>query len=116
MGRAPLADPILTRFRAVLDDLYGSRLERVVLFGSRARGDARPDSDCVAGYCRTGLMFDRGVAIDALPVHPRIRSSRSASDRRAAASAPSSKASARSRLRRCRATMPSSMLSLTISR
>lgn len=38
-------DPILTRFRAALDETYGSRLDRVVLFGSRARGDARPDSD-----------------------------------------------------------------------
>jgi uncharacterized protein len=25
--------------------MYGDRLERVVLFGSRARGDAQPDSD-----------------------------------------------------------------------
>ena len=38
-------DPILKRFRAVLDALYGDRIERVVLFGSRARGDARADSD-----------------------------------------------------------------------
>src|ERR1700730_12965180 len=38
-------DPILKRFRAALDELYGDRLERVVLFGSRARGDARDDSD-----------------------------------------------------------------------
>jgi predicted nucleotidyltransferase len=38
-------DPILKRFRAALDELYGDRLERVMLFGSRARGDARPDSD-----------------------------------------------------------------------
>jgi predicted nucleotidyltransferase len=38
-------DPILRRFRAVLDEIYGQRLERVVLFGSRARGDARADSD-----------------------------------------------------------------------
>ncbi len=35
-------DPIITRFRAALDDIYGARLERVVLFGSRARGEARP--------------------------------------------------------------------------
>lgn len=38
-------DPVLTRFRARLDSLYGNRIERVVLFGSRARGDANPDSD-----------------------------------------------------------------------
>jgi predicted nucleotidyltransferase len=38
-------DPILTRFRAALDEHYGDRLARVVLYGSRARGDARPDSD-----------------------------------------------------------------------
>jgi len=40
------ANPIvLSKFRAALDTLYGDRIERVVLFGSRARGDARPDSD-----------------------------------------------------------------------
>ena len=38
-------DPILRRFRSALDALYGDRIERVILFGSRARGDARPDSD-----------------------------------------------------------------------
>lgn len=38
-------DPILNRFRAAVTDLYGARLDRVVLFGSRARGEARPDSD-----------------------------------------------------------------------
>ncbi len=39
------ADPILARFRAALDALYGARIERVVLYGSRARGDHREDSD-----------------------------------------------------------------------
>lgn len=38
-------DPILKRFRSALDRIYGDRIERVVLFGSRARGDARQDSD-----------------------------------------------------------------------
>lgn len=38
-------DPILKRFRAALDEMYGERIERVVLYGSRARGDAREDSD-----------------------------------------------------------------------
>lgn len=39
------ADPVLARYRAALDDLYGDAIERVVLFGSRARGDHRADSD-----------------------------------------------------------------------
>ena len=38
-------DLVLTRFRAAVAEAYGDRLERVVLFGSRARGDHRPDSD-----------------------------------------------------------------------
>jgi predicted nucleotidyltransferase len=40
-----LDDPILKRFRAALDELYGDRIERIVLYGSRARGDHRDDSD-----------------------------------------------------------------------
>jgi predicted nucleotidyltransferase len=38
-------DPILKRIRRALDELYGDRIERVVLFGSRARGDTNEDSD-----------------------------------------------------------------------
>ena len=38
-------DPVLTRFRTAVGKVYGDRLERVVLYGSRARGDHRPDSD-----------------------------------------------------------------------
>jgi uncharacterized protein len=38
-------EPILARFRAALDAAYGARLDRVVLYGSRARGNAAPDSD-----------------------------------------------------------------------
>jgi uncharacterized protein len=37
--------PILRRLRIELEQLYGPRLERIILFGSRARGDARLDSD-----------------------------------------------------------------------
>ena len=36
---------VLSKFRAALQALYGERIERVVLYGSRARGDARADSD-----------------------------------------------------------------------
>jgi uncharacterized protein len=54
----PCDDPILKRFRAALDQMYGERIERVVLFGSRARGDAREDSDYdVAVFLRD--MADR---------------------------------------------------------
>jgi predicted nucleotidyltransferase len=45
MLAAILDDPILKRFRKALQDLYGERIERVVLYGSRARGDHREDSD-----------------------------------------------------------------------
>ncbi len=38
-------DQVLARLRTPLDARYGDRLERAVLFGSRARGDARPDFD-----------------------------------------------------------------------
>jgi uncharacterized protein len=45
MTTAAPNDPILKRFRASVTEMYGDRIERVVLFGSRARGDAQPDSD-----------------------------------------------------------------------
>ena len=38
-------DPVLVRFRKTLDEIYGDRIERVVLFGSRARGDAHAEFD-----------------------------------------------------------------------
>ena len=82
MDRPP--DPILHRFRAALDEAYGDRLARVVLFGSRARGDARPDSDYdVAVFIEgltsigteagriaaigTDILLDTGAVINALP-------------------------------------------------
>ena len=40
-----MPDPVLQKFRSALAELYGDRIERVVLFGSRARGDASADSD-----------------------------------------------------------------------
>lgn len=45
MSARPTDDPILSRFRAALDELYGDRIDRVILYGSRARGDARSASD-----------------------------------------------------------------------
>ena len=62
MIERPQNDPVLRRFRARLAEIYGRRLERVVLYGSRARGDARPDSDYdVAVFLRD--MPDRIVEL-----------------------------------------------------
>jgi predicted nucleotidyltransferase len=36
---------ILTQLRSHFEQLYGDRLTQMVLYGSQARGDARPDSD-----------------------------------------------------------------------
>ena len=38
-------DSILREFRRRLEEIYGPRLLRLVLFGSQARGAADPDSD-----------------------------------------------------------------------
>jgi predicted nucleotidyltransferase len=38
-------DPVLRRAKEGLRKIYGERLAGVVLYGSRARGDQRPDSD-----------------------------------------------------------------------
>ncbi|KJU81566.1 DNA polymerase beta domain-containing protein region [Candidatus Magnetobacterium bavaricum] len=59
------SDPILARFRAVLVEIYGDRLDRVVLFGSRARGDGREDSDYdVAVFLKS--LPDRWAELDRL--------------------------------------------------
>lgn len=77
-------DPILRRFRAALDEMYGKRLERVVLFGSRARGDPHRDLDYdVAVFLYdltdrfaemdrladlgTGILKETGELVHALP-------------------------------------------------
>jgi uncharacterized protein len=58
-----IVDPVLMRFRAALDRVYGERVARAVLFGSRARGDARPDSDYdVAVFLKD--LVDRWEEVD----------------------------------------------------
>jgi len=65
MNNSALDDPILKRLRAALEEAYGPRLERAVLYGSRARGDPGPDSDYdVAVFLRE--MPDRAVELDRL--------------------------------------------------
>ena len=82
--RLGIDDPILRRFRAALSELYGDRLERVVLFGSRARGDARKDSEYDIAvfltdvgpfwdevdrhvHVETHLLYDTGAVINSMP-------------------------------------------------
>jgi predicted nucleotidyltransferase len=82
---APADDLLLKRFRATLGEIYGQRLERVILYGSRVRGDAREDSDYdVAVFLRdytpgtstelyrladlsTAILDDTGAFIHAMP-------------------------------------------------
>jgi predicted nucleotidyltransferase len=63
--QAPADDPILRRYRAALDQIYGERIERVVLYGSRARGDAYKESDYDVALFLHG-MSDRWQELDRL--------------------------------------------------
>jgi uncharacterized protein len=42
---SPALAQTLGEFRRGLENIYGPRLDRLILFGSQARGDAQPDSD-----------------------------------------------------------------------
>ena len=86
MSPSPQTDPVLTRFGQSLRAAYGDRLERVVLFGSRARGEAQPGSDydiavflnslgsfndeaaCLAAI-ETDILYTTGAVINSLPFH-----------------------------------------------
>ncbi len=84
MHKAAVTDPVLSRLREGLQRAYGRRLERAVLFGSRACGEARPDSDYdVAVFLRdmpdrateldrladlsTDILYDTGSCVHAMP-------------------------------------------------
>jgi uncharacterized protein len=77
-------DPVLMRFRNALDAMYGSRIQRVVLFGSHARGKADAASDYdIAIFLNdfsdrwseidrivplvTDILYDAGAFIHAMP-------------------------------------------------
>ncbi len=61
----PTDDPVLERYRAALDEIYGDQIERVVLFGSRARGDAGADADYNTAVFLKSLP-DRWAELDRL--------------------------------------------------
>jgi predicted nucleotidyltransferase len=77
-------DPVLTRFRTALLNIYRNRVQRMVLYGSRARGEARPDSDYdIAVFIKdlatpadelgrladveTDILYETGAVINAMP-------------------------------------------------
>jgi predicted nucleotidyltransferase len=77
-------DPVLNQFRTAVTARYGDRVERIVLFGSRARGDQRQDSDYdIAVFLNdlgplwseldslaaiaTDIFYDTGAIISAKP-------------------------------------------------
>ena len=67
---SPRDSDILAKFRAALDAMYGERLERVVLYGSQARGDAQPDSDYDVAVFLSGVNgpSDRWAEADKIAV------------------------------------------------
>jgi predicted nucleotidyltransferase len=84
MTTTVINDPALVRLRAALNEMYGDKIDRVVLFGSRARGDARLDSDYdvavflndpgelwdelgILAHITTAILNDTGTVISAKP-------------------------------------------------
>lgn len=85
---APALADVLGGLKRALARLYGERLVRLVLYGSVARGEARPDSDVDVLVVLRGdvdrareleriveitydLLLDRGVHVSALPMAER---------------------------------------------
>ena len=83
MSHTLTTDPILDRVRTALRATYGPRLERALLHGSRARGEAGPESDYdIAVFLHdlsdrwaeldrladlgTDILYDQGVSVHAM--------------------------------------------------
>jgi len=59
-------DDALARFAAAVREAYGARLAGPHFFGSRARGDHRPDSDADVAVVLAGPLGDRWAEKDRL--------------------------------------------------
>lgn len=85
MTPPPGLQPLLGDLRAGLEALYGERLERIVLYGSHARGEATDESDVdvlvvLVGEVETGreirrmdrirtdLLLDHDAVVSILPI------------------------------------------------
>ncbi len=56
-------EPVLTEFRRRAEEMYGTRLRGIVLYGSWSRDEARPDSDIDLAVILSGPVSP-GVEID----------------------------------------------------
>jgi predicted nucleotidyltransferase len=67
---SPRIRTILAELRSRFDVLYGDRLVKLILYGSQARGDAKPDSDIdvlvvLKGPVQVGTEIERGSTVTA---------------------------------------------------
>ena len=61
-------DDVLKEFKSQIESLYGSRMKKIILYGSWARGDATEDSDIdlivvLEGSLEPGKEIDRMIDI-----------------------------------------------------
>ena len=66
----PRIRTILAELRSRFEALYGDRLVKLILYGSQARGDAKPDSDIdvlvvLKGPVQVGTEIERGSTVTA---------------------------------------------------
>jgi hypothetical protein len=59
MSATSLDDPVLQRFRRAASEVYRSRIERVMLFGSRAQRKAHGDYGLAAFIKDPGKLWDK---------------------------------------------------------
>jgi predicted nucleotidyltransferase len=89
---APDVQAVLDNFKQGIQDIYGPRLKGLILYGSRARGDAEPDSDVDVvvvldgpidrgaenertSYLRAAINLDTGLLVSCLYLTPdKVRS------------------------------------------
>ena len=52
-----MTDIVLAKFREQVED-FGDKIEIIYLFGSRARGDEKPNSDFIRNIFKEGIKIE----------------------------------------------------------